>query len=359
MSDSTGSAKSTLTTATAVNPRPALAGGPSEAAASEVAGQRAARSRLRSHATVFGRFGVLAAFALTFVFFAVARTDTFLVGDNLKAVVTEAAPLAILAFGLTVVLSMNDFDLSITSMAGLAGAVAVSLMSTSGTSWIVAVLVALAVGVAVGVINGGLVAYAGASSFVITLAMGTFLVGVEFAVTNQNTIFENIPLAYTELTSRQLFGFSLQVYIALAVLILVYLLMDRSEVGRYMRAIGGNKDAAHLSGINVKRLRLVGFVIVGVLAALTGILLTSQAGSTTPNMATGMLLPAFAAAFLGSAAFRPGEFNVFGTLLGVLFLGVIQNGLTLMSASTAAINMVQGGILAFAVLLTRLGRSGS
>lgn len=318
--------------------------------------RRALVPRSRGRTAMLGRFGVLGAFAITFAVFAILRT-TFLEGDNLKAILSNSTPLAILAFGLTVALSMGDFDLSVAAMADLAGAVAIVLMSKHGASWWVAILIALAVGAVGGAINGGLVAYAGASSFVITLAMGLVFNGVEFSVTKQQTITESIPKAYGELSSRQILGFNLQVFIALGALVVLYVLMDRMELGRYMRAIGGSRDAAYLSGINVRRLRLIGFAIVGVTAAMAGVLVTSQAASTTPDLATGLLLPAFAAAFLGSAAFRPGEFNIFGTLLGVLFLGVIQNGLTLLNASTAVIYMVEGGILAFAVLLTRLGRA--
>jgi ribose transport system permease protein len=123
-----------------------------------------------------------------------------------------------------------------------------------------------------------------------------------------------------------------------------------------MRAVGGNSDAARLAGLNVPRLRLIGFVIVAITAAVAGVMLTAQAGSSSPSGSAGLLLPAFAAAFLGAAAFRPGEFNVAGTLVGVLILGVIQNGLTLMNADPAVINLVQGGILIAAVWLTRAGQ---
>jgi ribose transport system permease protein len=307
----------------------------------------------------FGRFGVLGAFVLTFAIFSILRTSVFLQGDNLKAVLQNSAPLAILAFGLTVALSMGDFDLSIAAMADLAGAIAVVLMADHGVGWGLAVITALVVGGGGGLINGGLVAYLGASSFVITLGMGMVFTGFEYAVTHQKTIFQGIPTGYTKLTSSQVLGFNAQVFVALAVMLAGYVLMERSEVGRRMRAVGGNREAAYLSGINVRWIRTSGFVIVGVASALAGVLITSQSGSSAPALATGLLLPAFAAAFLGSAAFHPGEFNMFGTLLGALFLGVLQNGLTLMGASTAAINIAEGGILVFAVLLTRVGRRDS
>jgi ribose transport system permease protein len=122
-----------------------------------------------------------------------------------------------------------------------------------------------------------------------------------------------------------------------------------------MYAVGGNPEAARLSGVRVTPLRVLGFVLVGVTAAVVGILITSVSGSYSPNGGTSYLLPAFAAAFLGAAVFRPGEFNVPGTVVGVLFLGVIQTGLIMLDFETYVINLVQGGILITAVLISRLG----
>lgn len=301
------------------------------------------------------RFGVLGAFVATFVTFAVLRSDTFLTTENLRNVVTQSSALAVVAFGLTVVLAMRDFDLSVAAMASLGGNLAVYLMAVEGIDWRLAILLALAAGAAGGAVNGWLVAYIGASSFVITLAMGTVFAGVEYQITDQQTIFENVAIGFQDLGQKELFGLSLQVFVALGTFVVAYLLLDQTESGRYMRAIGGNPEAARLSGVKVAKLRMVGFMFCGVTAVLAGLLLTAQAGSASPNIGTGYLLPAFAAAFLGSAAFRVGEFNLVGTVLGVLFLGVIQNGLTLMDASTAVINLVQGAILILAVTLPRLG----
>jgi ribose transport system permease protein len=136
-------------------------------------------------------------------------------------------------------------------------------------------------------------------------------------------------------------------------------LLERTEIGRYMYAIGGNSEAARLSGVRVRSLRLLGFVIVAFSAAVVGLLLTSQSASYAPNLGISYLLPAFAAVFLGAAVFRPGEFNVLGTVIGVLFLGVIQTGLTMLNLQTYMINLVQGGILITAVLVSRLGQRSS
>jgi len=126
-----------------------------------------------------------------------------------------------------------------------------------------------------------------------------------------------------------------------------------TEVGRFMYAIGGNQEAARLSGIRVRTLRVAGFVIVSLTAALVGVLITSGGGGNyTPSFGTYLLLPAYAGAFLGAACFRPGEFNIPGTVVGVALLATISTGLTFLNLQTYLINLVQGAILIAAVLVS-------
>jgi ribose transport system permease protein len=306
--------------------------------------------------SLVSRYGVLLAFVVTVIVFSVARPDTFPTVDNLQSILNTAAPAAIVALGLTVPLVMKDFDLSFGSMIGLAGGAAVILMSEHGSSWTTAILVALGLGLAAGFVNGYLISYLGGSSFIITLAMGTVLTGVEFAFTKQSTVFAGADASYAKIAQGELLGFSNMVWIALGIALLLWILLDLTETGRYMYAVGGNSEAARLSGVRTRWLRLWGFVLIALAGAIVGVLLTSNSASYTPNFGTSYLLPAYAAAFLGAAVFRPGEFNIPGTVLGVVFLGVIQTGLTMLSLQTYIINLVQGAILVSAVLLSRLGK---
>jgi ribose transport system permease protein len=212
-------------------------------------------------------------------------------------------------------------------------------------------------GAAVGLVNGYLISYLGAPSFVITLAMTTIAIGVEFAITGQTTIYSGVDPSYQWIgQARPLLDINAQVWMAAAVAIVVYVLLDQTEAGRYMYAIGGNPEAARLSGIRVRELKLAGFVLVGLSAAFAGVILTAQSAASNPTQGVSYLLPAYAAAFLGSTVFREGEFNVAGTLVGTLFLQVIQTGLTMMQLDTDVINVVQGSILILAVLLSLVGR---
>jgi ribose transport system permease protein len=295
------------------------------------------------------RYGLLAGLALVIVIFSALRPETFPTWDNVETTLVLAAPLLVVASGLTVVLVMGDFDLSIGGMIGLSGAVAVVLMSDGGVAWPVAVVVALLAAVVVGIANGVLVGYRGLSSFIITLAMGTVLLGIEYLLTDQQTIFDNVPASYGDIASTPVLGLGLQVWIAFAFAGVIYLLLHQAEIGRYMHAVGGNREAARLAGVATSRLRLIGFVVAAVAACIAGILITSQSGASTPNSGASFLLPAFAGVFLGTAVFKPGQFTLPGTVVGVLFLSVIQTGLTMVDLTTAVVNIVQGLILMVAV----------
>lgn len=298
---------------------------------------------------VLSRYGLLFGFVAIVAIFSALRPETFPTWSNVETILVLAAPLLIISVGLTVVLTMQDFDLSFGGMLGLGGAVAVALMSKGDVAWPLAVVAAFAVSILAGTVTGLLVGRVGLSSFIVTLAMGTVLLGSEYLITGQKTIFEGVPANYADIATTSFLGLSLQIWIAFGVAVAMYLLLHQSEAGRYMTAIGGNREAARLAGVPTTRLRVIGFIIVAVCACLAGILVTSQSGASTPNSGASFLLPAFAGVFLGTAVFKPGEFNVPGTVVGVLFLSVIQTGLTMVDLSTAVVNVVQGAILIVAV----------
>ena len=305
---------------------------------------------------VVGRFGVLAALVVTFVVFCILRPETFPTADNLRVLVAQMAPVAIVAFGLTVVLVMGDFDLSIVGMIGLSSAVIISLMAKSDVPMGLALVIGILLAIAMGVLNGGLIAGIGASSFIITLAAGQVFSGIELEITNGQTIFDNIPQAYLNIATTDILGVASAVWIMLAVFVIIYLLLNQTQLGRYMYAIGGNPEAARLSGISVKRIRTLGFILTALCSMVAAVILTSRAGAYSNEVGTSFFLPTYAAVFLGAAVLRPGTFNLPGTLIGALFLEVISNGLTLLSLSNAVVLIVQGAILAGAVLLATVQR---
>lgn len=306
--------------------------------------------------SILQRFGLLLALIAAVLVFSLLRPQAFFSTTNAFAILTLAAPLAIAALGLTVALVLNEIDLSVGSMIGLGGAFTVCLMSFWGIPWYVAILLALVLATGLGLITGVMVAFSGANSLIITLGMATLFTGIEFSLTNQRTIYTGIDPSYVAIGQSMLLGVNLQVWIASGVAILTCLFLEKTEAGRFMYATGSSPEAAFLAGVPVRSLRVFGFLLVAICATLAGILLTAQSASAFSNAGQPYLLPAFAAAFLGSTMSPDGRFTAHGTIVAVLFIGVIQTGLTMLQLSTGSINLAQGGLLVVAVLLSRIGR---
>lgn len=310
---------------------------------------------------LIARFGVIGTLVLCIIFFA-TQDDRFLTVANMRTTLGTGAPLLVIALGLTVVLVMGDFDLSVAGMLSAAGAMIVVLIVNHGWPWGWAVLLTLAFAACFGLMNGFLVAYVGTPSFITTLATGVILAGVEYALTDGRFVTGTgfMSDSYRSLgvgTPDGWSGIAAPVWIAAGLAILLWLLLAKTEIGRYMYAIGGNPEAARLSGINVRRLRATGFVIVALCATVGAVVTTARTASSIPNTGATLLLPAFAAAFLGAAVSRQNQFNIGGTVIGVLFLQVVQTGLTFMGYDQDIQSIAQGVILVAAMIISRLGAS--
>lgn len=302
------------------------------------------------------KYGLLFALIAAIAIFSMLRPQAFFSTNNALAILTLAAPLAIAALGLTVALVLNEIDLSVGSMIGLGGAFAVCLMSFWGVPWYLAIVASFILAIGVGLSTGAMVALGGANSLIITLGMATLLTGIEFSLTDQRTVYTGIDAAYIAIGQSRILGLNVQIWVAFLVAIVVWVLLEKTEAGRFMYASGSSPEASFLAGVPVTKYRVIGFIIVAVCAALAGILLTAQSASAFSNSGQPYLLPAFASAFLGSTMSADGRFTAFGTLIAVLFIGVIQTGLTMLQLSTGSINVAQGGMLIAAVLLSRIGR---
>jgi len=294
----------------------------------------------------------------TFAAFCLLRPDSFFTVFVFKSILRDCAPTLILALGVTFVLVMNAYDLSLGGAIALCATVAVLLASSDraglGTAPVVALT--LAFGLALGLINGVLVAYLALPSFILTIATGTIFVGVSLQLTGSSSIFEGIPAPYIAIADGEILGVSNQVFIAAGALLASHIVFRYTQVGLHMYAVGSNAEAARQSGINTQLLQAMGFGLVGLTAAVGGILLTSEAGAANPNTGVGLLLPAYAAAFLGAAMGGAGLFTAVGTALGALYLQVVGTGLTVLNLSGSTVLTVEGAILGAAVLVARLNR---
>jgi len=299
-------------------------------------------------------WGTLLGFILLLLIFTVIRPDVFPSGRNLKNVVEQVATLAIVASGVTVVMVTGDFDLSVGAIASLVGIVTAMLMK-AGVNTPLSILLALLLGTGAGLINGVLISYGGLSAFVGTLATMTAFSGIALLISGGTTIF-GLPENFRFLGQGSLGIIPFSVLIMAAALFSVYILLEQTIYGRRLYAIGGNSEASYFSGINTKKVRLLAFGISGFFAAIGGIVLTSRLYSAHPQAGSPFMLNAAAAVFLGMTAFREGEANLLGTLLGVLIMGVMGNGLNIMGINTYVQSILTGIIIILAVLISSLAK---
>ncbi|MFC5676853.1 ABC transporter permease [Aeromicrobium endophyticum] len=282
--------------------------------------------------------------------------DTYLTADNMKSVLTQQSTLLVLALGVTFVLVIGEFDLSFASTIGLSGASSILLMSNHDVSPLVAVVAAILVGGAVGVVNGVAVAWGRAPAFIATLAAGSAAVGIEQLMTSNNTISDNIPLGYLGFTLNEHLGLPWSTWLTLLLVVVAVVVMSFTTLGRRLRATGMNPTAVTLAGISVSLVRLSAFVVLGLLAGLAGVMVTSQGGSYFPNSGAGLLLPPYSAVFLGAAIVGRGRFSPAATVFGVVFIALLERGLTMMDQKAAVIQLIEGAVLLAAVVLARQER---
>jgi ribose transport system permease protein len=309
------------------------------------------------------RWGTLVAVIAVFGGFWLNLPGTFLTGRNLLNISQQTSMLTVTAVAMTVVMAMGDFDLSVGSMASLSGVVA-ALAFISGHSPALAIGAALATGLVGGLVNGFLVSYVGIPPFIATLGAMTVLSGAAFRLSGGKTLFGaaippgfsgfargGVPIPGTELAFPNL------TLVALVALVLVWLLLEQTVVGRRLYAIGGNAEAARLAGVRVRPLRMAAFGLSGLGAALAGLMYASRVASANPTQGSGLMLDAIAAVFLGMTIGEEGEPRVLATLAGVLTLGVLRNGLTQMNVDSYVGDMLTGGIVIAAVAASSLGKA--
>ena len=307
----------------------------------------AARPRL--DVTVFlARYGTLASLIALIVVFSFARADVFPTLNNLLNIMNQISILGVMAFGLTVCLTMGLFDLSIAAMATLGGYVATFLLVQypDQISTPVAVTVSLGVSALIGVFNGVIVSYLGISAFIATLATGSIITGAMLGISDSKTIITGIPDDFMSIGQGAVFGVSNPILIMLGVGVALWLLLEHTQLGRHLYAIGGSAEASRLSGIAVKRYAPLALAICALCAGLGGLMAAAVLGAGRPQgVGDGYLLNAFAAVFIGASSLRPGKFHILGTAIGTLLIGVINNGLSVMGVPTFWQYIVQGVLL--------------
>ncbi|GAA3838527.1 ABC transporter permease/substrate-binding protein [Streptomyces chiangmaiensis] len=283
-----------------------------------------------------------------------ALSGDFLTADNLLNIGVQAAVTAILAFGVTFVIVSAGIDLSVGSVAALSATVLAWSATSAGIPVVIAVFLAIATGLACGLVNGILISYGKLPPFIATLAMLSVGRGLSLVIS------QGSPIAFPDSISH--LGDTLGGWLPVPVLVMVVMglitafVLGRTYIGRSMYAIGGNEEAARLSGLRVKKQKLTIYALSGLFAAAAGIVLASRLSSAQPQAANGYELDAIAAVVIGGASLAGGTGKASGTLIGALILAVLRNGLNLLSVSAFWQQVVIGVVIALAVLLDTVRR---
>ncbi|CAI0798147.1 TPA: ABC transporter permease [Serratia liquefaciens] len=304
------------------------------------------------------KWGMLLTVVALIALFGIA-SDNFLDPNNIINILRSIAIVTVIAIGVSISLSVGGFDLSVGSTASLANALVVSLFVWYGFGTTGAIVLTLLICTLVGLFNAFLIVVLKIPDMLATLASLFVIQGVAMTYSYGGSITQNMVLPNGDMAEglipevfSSLGQVPVIVLIMLAVTVVVQLFLSLTKHGRRMYAIGGNPEAARLSGIRTVRYRVAAYVISALLASLGGILLASRIGSSQVNAGGGYLMDAVAAAYIGFSLAGSGKPNALGTLVGAVILGVLQNGLVMLSVPYYAMDIIKGLVLALALAIT-------
>ncbi len=320
----------------------------SGAQASSVRTDRRSKSGILDKVRNYGSALLLAALIVVFS----VTTSTFMTLDNIQNVLIQQAIAAMMAFAVMFPLILNEFDLSVGNMIGFLMVLGASLAG-SGQGAAVIIPVMVLTGVLVGFINGVLTVKAGISSFIATLGVGITMSGLSQGISGGQVLFKDIPTQVTAIGNNYLGPLSIADWIAIVGALALFYLLELTPIGRAWYATGGSERVAFLAGLRTKALRIGAFTMAGLFVGIGSVIALGQSGGANPGYGPDLLLPAYAAAFLGVTTFRPGRYNVIGTVVGLLLLAVGFNGLSLLGVPFWMQPIYNGGVLLLAVAIAR------
>ena len=298
--------------------------------------------------TVFGLVILGIVFALL--------SDIFLTSTNITNVLIQSGTNAIIAVGMTYVIISGNIDISVGASLALSYCVGAKLMADTDNV-ILGVVVALIVGILLGVFNGSLVAYLGFPPFIVTLSTMWLFRGVAYLYTGGQAIV-GLPEGMTGFAMGSFLKVPNIVWLIVAVYVICHIVLQQTTAGRKVCAVGDNEESARLSGINVKKVTLAAFMLSGFCAALSGVVYMSRLNSGQPIAGQSYEMYAIAAAVIGGASLTKGGIgSMIGTLIGAIFISVLQNGLTILNVNTYWQQVCMGVVLLLAVGLDRFRKS--
>ncbi|MGV8882889.1 MAG: ABC transporter permease [Rhodoglobus sp.] len=293
------------------------------------------------------------AWIIVFVVFSLLQPAAFLTWSNVSSMFASQTVLVVVTLALIVPLTTGDFDLSVGAVVGLSAMTVAILNASMGLPLWLSILAALAVGLVVGLINGALIVLLGIESLIVTLGMATIVAGITLWVSEARTITGVDQALIDAVIRTRVLGIPLEFYYGILLAAVIWYVFTYTPIGQRMLIVGRNRDVAKLAGISVGRVRWGSMAVASTIAAFGGVLVVGTSGSAGPSTGLDLVLPAFAAAFLGSTTIKPGRFNAWGTLIAAYFLVTGITGLQLLGGQTYVQNLFYGGALIVAVAFSQ------
>ena len=297
------------------------------------------------------KFGMLAAFILICLLLSLT-TPNFFSLQNMTIVLRQVSINGILAIGVTFVIIAGGIDLSLGSVVALAGVAAALFAHPGEYALLVPIMMAIGVGLLIGSLNGLAVTKGKVAPFIVTLGMMTIARGLALVVSDGRPV-TNLSDSFNAIGGGNVWGVPIPILIFIGVILLSSFLLNQTRIGRYMYAVGGNEKAAYASGVRVNTVKMIAYMICSGLAGLAGIVLASRINTGQPNAGVAYELDAIAAVVIGGTSLAGGIGTIGGTVLGVLLIGVINNGLDLLNISSYYQQIIKGVIIIAAVLIDR------
>ena len=280
--------------------------------------------------------------------------SNFLTANNLLNLLLQVTSNALIAFGMTFVILTGGIDLSVGSILALSSALTAGLLG-SGMPVTLAILISLIMGCILGMMNGLLISYGKLAPFIVTLATMTIFRGATLVYTNGNPITKGLSdtFLFQFLGQGYIVGIPFPVIIMFIVFIVLYVLLHKTSFGKSVYAIGGNEKAAYISGVKLNKVKIIIYSISGMMASISGLIITSRLSSAQPTAGASYEMDAIAAVVLGGTSLSGGKGRILGTLIGALIIGVLNNGLNIIGVSAFWQQVVKGVVILIAVLIDR------
>jgi ribose transport system permease protein len=310
-------------------------------------------SRLGGFNISWRNMGTVAGLIILVVVFS-SLSDVFLTQRNLVNILQQSSINACIAIGMTLVIISGGIDLSVGPAAALSAVLSATLLM-AGYPIPVVILAALAIGLACGFLNGTLIAYAGLQPFIVTLGTLSVFRSLALIYTGGSPVL-GLPNGFRQIFSSQVFGLPVPVIVVGVLAIAAAILLKKTPLGEYILAVGGNEEAARVSGVPIERTKVVTYMMSGGLASLAAVILMARLGAAEPTLGNLWELEAIAASAIGGASLMGGKGSIFGTILGAIVLGAMRNGLTLLNVQAFYQLLATGIIIILAMLVDRLAR---